>query len=225
MLDRMSTTGLLWLSLGVLGPTGAAGCATIPSEAPELSVALGERISALEQSNIVLLQRYFELKRGEVDRFLMQKWVPQFTRNLLKDETIAAMWQQVAASEDPGDRAEFMLRMGPKIQQQINEKRVELMQPLETLERRIETSLRDEYRQARAINNSLTSFLHSAAEVSENRERYLKMLGASDARVTRIIDAVDASVADLVKGGDEAEKLAGAADSYIEKLRELASGL
>lgn len=42
-----------------------AGCAAIPPEAPELSAELGQRISAIESSNITLLQRFFDQKRGK----------------------------------------------------------------------------------------------------------------------------------------------------------------
>lgn len=50
------------------------GCASIPSEAPELSAALGQRISAIEDSNITLLKRFFDQKRREVDKFIEKEW-------------------------------------------------------------------------------------------------------------------------------------------------------
>lgn len=46
------------------------GCASIPSEAPELSAELGNRISALEEATINLLHEYFEFKRKDVDNFI-----------------------------------------------------------------------------------------------------------------------------------------------------------
>ena len=40
---------------------GIVGCASIPSEAPELSENLGQRLTVLKNSNITLLERYFDL--------------------------------------------------------------------------------------------------------------------------------------------------------------------
>jgi uncharacterized protein YceK len=53
----MNLLKIILFSLSVLITLN--GCATIPSEAPELSMELGKRISALEEANINLLYRFF----------------------------------------------------------------------------------------------------------------------------------------------------------------------
>ena len=79
---RLALLGLLTSAL--------AGCASIPNEAPELSQALGQRLRALENANITLLQRYFDLKRREVDRFIDETFVPEFARNIFGRRDVAA---------------------------------------------------------------------------------------------------------------------------------------
>lgn len=46
------------------------GCASIPKEAPELSLELGKQISSMEKANITLLNRFFDQKRSDIDKFI-----------------------------------------------------------------------------------------------------------------------------------------------------------
>jgi hypothetical protein len=155
-------------------------CVSIPPEAPELSAQLGNRISAIEQSNLTLLHRYFDRKKQDVDEFIQNEWVPEFANQFFAEPAIANVWDQVVAGGNKQDRLKFILKTNPKLQQKINQKRVELIQPLEVLEQRIETKLKADYAQAKAINNSITGFLLSASKVVENRDRYLEMIGVTD---------------------------------------------
>lgn len=43
--------------------TCMSACVSIPPEAPELSAELGNQIAKIEQSNLTLLQRYFDHKK------------------------------------------------------------------------------------------------------------------------------------------------------------------
>ena len=149
------------------------GCASIPPEAPELSAQLGSRISSLEAAHVRLLQEFFSEKRRRVDDFVQEVWVPIFAQEFFGDPRVDAVWQQVVQSQDPKDRLKFITLVGPKLQEKINKKRVDLIQPLDELESTIRTRLKSEYDQTRAINNTLTAFLQSASKVEENRKRYL----------------------------------------------------
>ena len=144
------------------------GCVSIPSEAPELSVELGKRIAAIED-------RFFDQKRKEVDKFIEEEWVPEFANHFFSNKTISDAWETIVSEDDKKQRLLFLVKTGPRLIKKINEKRLELIQPLDALERRIELKIREEYTQARAINNSITSFLLSASKVADNRNRYLQM--------------------------------------------------
>ncbi|WP_419861226.1 hypothetical protein [Candidatus Palauibacter sp.] len=190
---------LLGLLMSVL-----AGCASIPSEAPELSQALGQRLRALENANITLLQRYFDLKRREVDHFIDETFVPEFARRIFNRRDVAAEWRRIVESDSEAERVRFLVDAGPALQQEINRMRVELVAPLDELERLIRRSIEREYDEAAAINNTLTSFLWSAAEVAENRDRFLEAAGVTEDRVYGVIDGVDSAVSSLRAGVDDA---------------------
>ena len=191
-----------------------AGCVSIPSEAPELSQALGQRLKALENANITLLQRYFDLKRRDVDRFIAEKWVPQFAKNVFSNARVTAEWRRVVQSGSDAERLQLLVDAGPALQLQINEKRLELIAPLDELERRMARSIKQAYDEAAAINHALTSFLWSAAEVAQNRDRFLETAGVTANRVSGVIDGVDTAVSSLIAG-------AGEVTEYLRKLEEI----
>jgi len=216
----MKKRNLLTLLLFVLF-LSYLGCATIPPEAPELSAELGNRISAIEDSNIALLHRFFDQKRKELDKFIENEWLPTFAEDVFSNPRIAKAWNTIVREDDKKQRLKFIVKTGPKLQERINQKRVELIQPLDDLERRIEKKIRDEYAQARAMNNSITSFLLSASKVAENRNRYLEMVGTTDEKIGKIIDKTDDVVSELLKRTKDSQEKVNAAEDYLEKLRSI----
>jgi len=114
----------------------------ITSGAPELSAELGKRISAIEDSNVTLLKRFFDQKRREVDKFIEDEWVPEFAEQFFSDQAILAAWDTIVKEDDKKQRLTFLVITGPKLQKKINKKRLELIQPLDDLERRIEKQIR-----------------------------------------------------------------------------------
>ena len=197
-----------------------AGCATIPPEAPELSVELGKRISAIEEANITLLKRYFDFKRSEVDAFIEKEWVPDFANQFFVDPKISSAWNIIVRENDKAENLKFLIKTGPKLQKKINDKRLALVQPLDALERRIEDKIRGEYRQALSMNNTITSFLISASKVAENRNRYLEMAGITDEKIGAAIDKTDDAVDRLLgKTVDVAEKV-GDAEKVVAGVKD-----
>lgn len=194
------------------------GCATIPSEAPQLSGELGKRISAIEKSNLTLLHRFFDLKRDEVDKFIEKEWTPIFAKEFFSEPKIQKAWGTIVTENNSTDRLKFLVIIGPKLQKKINRKRLELIKPLDKFERFIERKIRTEFRQARSINNSITSFLVSASKVEENRNRYLNMIGTTDDKVGALIDGVDETVGNLV---NKSRNIKSYSEKFIEKLNDL----
>ena len=140
--------------------------------------------------------------------------MPRFAQTVFGRADVAAEWQRIVASGSDADRLKFLVDAGPALQGQINQKRIELVAPLDELERRIRRSIESEYNEAAAINNTLTSFLVSAAEVTENRNRYLEAVGVTDDNVSGLIDGVDSAVTSLIANADDAT-------AYLNRLEEL----
>ncbi|WP_257294028.1 hypothetical protein [Endozoicomonas sp. YOMI1] len=212
---------LIKRALAALTMLTMLGCVSIPQEAPTISAELGKRISAIEEANITLLNRFFDQKRAEVDRFIEQEWTPVFAKEVFSDPKVVDMWNQVVRSSNDKDRLKFLVLMGPKLQTKINAKRLTLIRPLDDLERRIEDSIRADFNQARAINNTITSFLLSASEVTVNRDRYLEMAGVGDQQLNDWINLADNAVSELLEGAKDGESKIASAEKYLTELNKI----
>ncbi|MDA3926393.1 MAG: hypothetical protein PF904_17020 [Kiritimatiellae bacterium] len=200
---------------------GLNACVSIPPESADLSIELGKRISAIEQSHRALVDAYFYEKRERVNRYVTEKWVPEYAEQIFSDPQIAAVWDRVVRAGSKAERLEFIVTLGPKIQSKINKKRLELIKPLDAAERLISRELSSNYNQARAINNSVTSFLVSSAKVAESRNRYLEMLGVKDEKVGEVLTRVDSMIETLVDKSDKAMSKEDQVKEYLQKFKEL----
>ena len=197
------------------------GCVSIPPEAPKLSTELGKRINSIESANIKLLNKFFDRKRDDIDEFINEEWTPLFAKNIFSNPKISKLWDRIVKENNKQDRLMFLVKMGPKLQKKINEKRLELITPINELESTIEKAIRSEYRQARAMTNSISSLLISASEVSENRDRYLGMLGVTDNKIENIIDKTDGLVNKLLNKAKHTPSKVDKAKVFIKKIKSL----
>ena len=123
------------------------------------------------------------------------------------------MWKQVVQSQNVKDRLNFITLAGPKLQVKINQKRVELIQPLDELEA--------EYDQARVINNWLTAFLQSTSKIEENRKRYLDMIGMTNTDIDKFVNQTDQAVSELVVAARSVEDRVQDTERYREKIKSI----
>jgi len=175
-------------------------CAAIPPQAPELSTELGNRLAQLESAHLNLVQRYFEEKRQRVEAFIHHEWLPVFAQEFYQNPTISKTWDTIVRENSSEDRVLFLLKTGPGIMAKLDEKRQEMITPLNELERRVTHRLQTEYLQARAINASLTSYLTSAAKVADNRDRYLNMVGIESEMTDQFVNETNAVLSLLSDG-------------------------
>ena len=195
-------------------------CAKIPSEAPELSAELGKRIAAIEKSHINLIGRFFDEKRAQADKYVFEVRLPIFAEQVFSDPKVDSAWKEIVASDDPEDRIRLILVLGPRIQKRVNAETNKLRNPLDELEKLVKRKVRNEYLQARAINNSITSFLTSASKVERNRERLLDIIGLTDTDevIAKAVDKVDSVFSELLNETKTVEET-------VSKLETLADSL
>lgn len=206
----------------LLLPFGLFSCASIPKEAPVLSEQLGEEINNLEGSHIRLVESFFELKRKNLRTYLEEKWLPEYAETFFAKPDIQQMWERVSAEGAEEDRLMFLLVTAPELQADINKQYQQTIEPLNQLERALKKSLQEKYRNAMSINNTLTSFLVSAAEVDENRQRYLDMAGFTEDKISAAIDQTESLTSELlIKALDADAKLKGAEDNIEEYKKKI----
>ncbi|MCO7209169.1 hypothetical protein NH514_00295 [Pseudoalteromonas sp. ACER1] len=215
---RKKLRHIIW---GVILIINMNGCVSIPAEAPELSAELGKHLSQLEKANITLLNKFFDLKRQEVNRFIETEWLPTFAEEVFSVPSFQNAWDNILKNGNKADQLKFVIMLGPKLLKEMDKTRAEILKPLNELEATMEKRIRDEYIQAKAINNSLTSFLTSAAEVVESQNRYLAMAGVTEEKITSIVEKTDKIVSDALSNFEKANDYSTDIANYKEKLNEL----
>ncbi len=204
-----------------------SSCASIPREAPLLSRELGVQIQELESSHLNLVKVYFDKERGQVKEFIDEQWLPVYAGNFFEDENINNIWEQVVESDNKSDRLEFIVRTSPVLQQEVNNKYRELIEPLDRLETELSLAIQNKYANLKSINNTITSYLFSATEVEENRQRYLDLVGVTDQKVNSAINDLEAFTSNLTTKATMVET--GVEDfeerfqNYKNKIEELLS--
>jgi hypothetical protein len=114
-------------------------------------------------------------KRKDIDQFLMTDWVPQFAKETFADSAIRVEWLR-AVEGNESDRLEFLVHMGPMLQSAINEKRQELIAPLDRAELALSRRLDDNYNEMLAMNTTLTGLLAAAADNTATQQQILRQL-------------------------------------------------
>jgi len=63
-----------------------SGCATVPKETVQLSEIVGEQIEQMEVSHEGFVRLYYGRLRNDVNRFLVEKWIPEFLARAAQNE-------------------------------------------------------------------------------------------------------------------------------------------
>jgi hypothetical protein len=68
-----------------------AGCASVPHEAVELSMAVEQRIAATQASHERFVVAYFGESRARIEDFIRYRWTPVFLETLVRDSQIGSL--------------------------------------------------------------------------------------------------------------------------------------
>jgi hypothetical protein len=207
------------LTIAVSSATLLTSCATIPAAAPQLSAELTGRIQETRLAHLQVVRMYTDERRKEVDRFIEDEWVPTFAKQLFQQPAISAAWDDVVRSNDPVRRLEFITALGPRLQTQINAKRIELMQPLDEVERLITRHLDDHYNQMLAMNATLTGLLEAGAEATAIQQNISRRLD-SENRLPDFLNTADRVVQRLLDTSTSVQDRKAQIDSLLGTLRQ-----
>jgi len=126
----------------------------------------------------------------------------------------------VVNSRDDAERTEFIVGLGPRLQRQINEKRLELMQPLDEVERTIVRRIEDNYNEMLAMNATLTGLLEAGADATETQARLVRRLDAEQ-KLPQYLEQADEIVSLLVGKVDAFEANRARIEALLRQLQAL----
>jgi hypothetical protein len=156
-----------------------AGCATVPKESVELSILVGQRLTAVENSHRGFVSEYFRVSRQRVEDYIQYRWTPDFLEHFVEDSGILRDLENPAVLSE-AQRARLRTEL---------EGIADRTDP-ETVTRAVERALGDRVR-----GEAMLNFARAAMErVEETRQELIRPLDALEART---LEEIRSSYTDL----------------------------
>ena len=200
-------------------------CASIPKESVSLSESIGKGLNETQKTHLKLLNHYFDEKRENVDLVINELWIPKFAEEFYAIPQVQEKWSEVCNSNDPIDKLKFTTTVGIKIQEKINNKRAELIDPLNETEKILESKLLEHYNKLHLANSVVTNYLSSASKVKEKEIKLLQMLGIEQQEVENTISQINDVMGNINTEMSSLEQGEHQTQKYIEKLKEIINKL
>jgi hypothetical protein len=189
---RKRKIGLI-LAMVILVIIFLEGCATIPQETIELSYIIEENIVALKTSYILLVNTHFDLLEKIRIGYLEEEWIPAFIDSWVNDGRLIDMASgKVIWSPEHNDFIQperGLERQGMLTSttfwsiaatEQIEEKRKELINPLEDQRKGLLRIIEDGFDRLLRGNIAITAHLNSIQKVKEFQNNVFDSLKAGD---------------------------------------------
>lgn len=206
---------LLFVSLFV-------SCASLPRATVDLSMLLEKQISALEQSHIKLINKYFEEKQYHILSFLDNEWYPKYLENFFNDGDAEDIWNEIINNSDKKERISDLQMVVSIIQTEYMAMRDSLLFPLETTRIELLSAVQEEYNTARTMNNTVLNNIASVNEIQEARKEYLSKLvnvDLVDNTIDTYFEKADKILSDAQKGLDQYNETESKIESIIKNLK------
>jgi len=173
---------------------GIAGCATIPKESVKLSENLSGMIESAKASHVNLVNKYFEEKKNEVKRFVMEEYKPVFIKN-------------VGERLKTQDR-EFTFELYDRAMERILKKMDQWVGEVEEMRIEVLNELDEHYYLMSQTNEAITGLLRSASKVEESRK---ELIERSRIEAEKVIDfgKLEERIQGIMNKISEAKKIGG----------------
>ena len=201
-------------------------CVSVPKESVELSETLGMSIQETQRTHVALLKSFFDEKRDKIDNYLNEVWVPEFANQFYSIPAVQDKWNEICSSGDAQEMSKFTIEVGVRIQKKINDKRDEMIAPLDEAEKLLEEELLAHYSKLQVSNTILTNYLASAANIKDKQVQILNMLGVNEKEYRNTLDAaygfmgeINNKVDILDEGKEETQDYLDTINALIQQLK------
>lgn len=201
---------------------GFVGCTSIPKEAPILSSELGKRIKDTQETNEILIRSYFTLKKSLMEEYLYKEYLPYIANDFFTDSDMEKIWLKVVSNGNKEERMEYILYLAPKLQKKINDKRTELIAPLDDLENTLLQRIKEEYNSMYLINDSLTNYLEVSYKNELTKQSLIERVGINQNKISDIIKSIDDASSDVI---GSSKLLPEKIESFKNKIENIKKGV
>lgn len=208
-------------------------CSTVPKETVELSYAMGQDLAIVKKSYIELINNYFDLLQNIRLDYLEKEWTPMFIKQWVEDgylvdiangKLVWSVSQQdfVTPTKDSEMKELFTTINSWSLAaiQAINEKKIELIQPLESERKELLSLIDDAFDRFYRSNSAITSYLNSIRKVKEVQDDILKALNLSDLQ-----KEIDKKLQDISKYAEEGLEVIKQTDGIVNTVESVKRSL
>jgi hypothetical protein len=216
-------------------------CAQIPMESVELSATIGRDLATMHDAHRALAGLLFARMRQDINRYVDEVYAPFQIKNAIDRQS------ELAESSDPAERSislilaidaafeadappelrkkvsEGMEAMVDSIRKDVEEKRKELLDPLDAQESEAVGKIDAAYQQVLYANSIVTGHLSSAVKVHKTQTELLHMVGIERELSKEVSDnlaRVSGKISNLVDAAEEADANLEMIEEGVRKLKE-----
>lgn len=183
------------------------GCATVPKESVELNQEVGKGILESQRTHVNLLNKYFVMKKAQVDLWIESEYLPEYIKNI-KNLLKKAGKSETLDDAQIKDIIHDVITERDQKQADLEKTRLLLLEKVDT-----------HYDQLIRANSSVTALLQSLVDVKEATKSISSSIKSeSGGKVD--IDAIDQKFSEYLQ---QAGSTAKNATSLYEQVKQMTS--
>lgn len=214
-------------------------CASIPKETVILSKTIGSDLQILHDSHRNMVQLYYDGIKLNINTFIDDVYAPFVIHHVLEVELnkykggessiygIIENAGKKGGKDETEEALNIMLEFQEAANQQINEKKNELLSPILQQEREILSAIDQSYQNTIYANTTLTTYLVSVRKIKESQNEALSIVGLNglDTTVTNRLVELSGFIDMVLEKGEKINIKSNEAQQQIEdivnKIKEL----
>jgi hypothetical protein len=170
---RKTAGGIPSLLLVMVCLAAAYGCgARVPVEVVDLSGKIAMEMEKLRVSYINLVKTHYEFLRHKVDFYLKSTYVPETTTNSIK--RLGSIGEGESLDTDITVKANRVEELSRKLFWRLEEKRKELMAPIDEQEQKALQKANEFFRQLARGNQTINDYLKGLRKLKEAQKEFIK---------------------------------------------------
>ena len=209
-----------------------SACVSIPKETVTLSQTLGSDLKILHNSHRNMVVLYYSKLKNDINILIDDVYAPHIIHYVLKvhleyykagEESIYGAIEKAGKEESKEASLNALDKMTDFItiaRKQIENKRAELLDPIELQEMVLLNKINQSYENAIYANSTLTSYLISARKVKEAQSNALSMVGLQgmDTLINNNLILVSDKVNEAIIKGKEIDVKSDGALQELERI-------
>lgn len=188
------------------------GCASIPPEAVVLSQRIGADLEGLHKAHRNMVQLYYAKMRGDVNSLVDAVYAPFVMRYILAQQadeykagrsSLYESIEELKGNSEKEEALKVVAEYMEAVNQQVNEKKDELLIPLLEEERKTLLDVDEAYENTIKANHTITDHLVSLQRIKEGQQQALSLIGLGDVedKLSRRVSELSEYVEKALKDG------------------------